>query len=76
MHVCAAGGQWERDHLLFRDFLRAHPAACLRYAEAKRASVRRWSDDGWAYTEAKTAVVLDILEQATDWAAATGRAPL
>jgi GrpB-like predicted nucleotidyltransferase (UPF0157 family) len=76
VHVCAAGGRWERDHLLFRDFLRAHPAACLRYAEAKRASVRRWSDDGWAYTEAKTAVVLDILEQAKDWAAATGRAPL
>jgi GrpB-like predicted nucleotidyltransferase (UPF0157 family) len=76
VHVCAAGGRWERDHLLFRDYLRAHPAACLRYAEAKRASVRRWSDDGWAYTEAKTAVVLDILEQAKDWAAATGRAPL
>ena len=67
--------RWEA-LLVFRDYLRAHPAACLRYAEAKRASVRRWSDDGWAYTEAKTAVVLDILEQAQDWAAATGRAAL
>src|SRR6266705_1767655 len=62
VHVCAAGGQWEHDHLLFRDYLRAHPAACLRYAEAKRAAVRRWGDDGWAYTEAKTGVILDILE--------------
>jgi GrpB-like predicted nucleotidyltransferase (UPF0157 family) len=68
VHVCAAGGQWERDHLLFRDYLRAHPAACLRYAEVKQASARRWSDDGWAYTEAKTGVILDILEQAEDWA--------
>jgi GrpB-like predicted nucleotidyltransferase (UPF0157 family) len=68
IHVCAAGSQWERDHLLFRDYLRADPAACRRYAEAKRANVGRWSDDGWAYTEAKTSVVLDILEQATDWA--------
>jgi GrpB-like predicted nucleotidyltransferase (UPF0157 family) len=76
VHVCAADGQWERDHLLFRDYLRATPAACLRYAEAKRASARRWSDDGWAYTEAKTGVVLDILEQAEDWAVATGWAPL
>ena len=75
VHVCAAGGQWERDHLLFRDYLRAHPAACLRYAEAKRASVRRWSDDGWAYTEAKTGVILDVLEQAEDWATATNWAP-
>jgi len=75
VHVCAAGGQWERDHLLFRDYLRAHPAACLRYAEAKRAGARRWSDDGWAYTEAKTGVILDILEQAEDWAVATAWPP-
>ncbi len=75
VHVCAAGSQWERDHLLFRDYLRAAPAACRRYAEAKRANIRRWSDDGWAYTEAKTGVVLDILEQATDWARATAWAP-
>lgn len=71
MHACAAGGQWEREHLLFGDYLRAHPAACLRYAEAKRARSRRWIDDGWAYIEAKTGVILDILEQAEDWAAAT-----
>jgi GrpB-like predicted nucleotidyltransferase (UPF0157 family) len=72
VHVCAAGSQWEHDHLLFRDYLRADPAACDRYAEAKRANVRRWKDDGWAYTEAKTGVVLDIMEQAGDWAVATG----
>ena len=35
VHVCPAGGQWERDHLLFRDYLRAHRAACPLYAEAK-----------------------------------------
>jgi GrpB-like predicted nucleotidyltransferase (UPF0157 family) len=75
VHVCAAASQWEHDHLLFRDYLRADPAACRRYAEAKRANARRWSDDGWAYTEAKTGVVLDILEQAADWAGATGWAP-
>lgn len=75
VHACAAGGQWEHDHLLFRDYLRAHPAACLRYAEAKQAAARRWSDDGWAYTEAKTGIILDILEQAEDWAVATGWAP-
>jgi GrpB-like predicted nucleotidyltransferase (UPF0157 family) len=75
VHVCAAGSQWERDHLLFRDYLRADPAACRRYAEAKQANIRRWSDDGWAYTEAKTSIVLDILEQATDWARVTDWAP-
>jgi GrpB-like predicted nucleotidyltransferase (UPF0157 family) len=75
VHVCAAGGQWERGHLLFRDYLRTHPAACRRYAETKRASVRHWSDDGWAYTEAKTGIISDILDQAEEWAVATGWAP-
>lgn len=72
VHVCTADGRWEREHLLFRDYLRVDTAACLRYGEVKRAIVERWSDDGWAYTEAKTGVVLDILEQAEQWAAATG----
>jgi GrpB-like predicted nucleotidyltransferase (UPF0157 family) len=75
VHVCAAGSQWERDHLLLRDYLRTDPAACHRYAEAKRANARRWSDDGWAYTEAKTGVILDTLERAAGWAEATGWAP-
>lgn len=75
VHVCAAGSQWEHDHLLFRDYLRTHPAACARYAEAKRVNASRWSDDGWAYTEAKTGVVTDILGQAAGWARATGWAP-
>ena len=72
VHVCAAGGQWEHDHLLFRDYLRAHPAAARRYAAVKRAAVRRWSDDSWAYTDAKSVVVLDLLDQAEAWAAAAG----
>ena len=76
VHICAAYGQWEHDHLLFRDYLRAHPAASFRYAEAKRAGARRWSDDGWAYTEAKTGIILDILEQAEEWAVATNWTPL
>jgi hypothetical protein len=43
---------------------------------AKQASARRWSDGGWAYTDAKTGVILDTLEQAEDWAEATRWAPL
>jgi GrpB-like predicted nucleotidyltransferase (UPF0157 family) len=62
---------WERDHLLFRDYLRAHPAARDAYAQAKFDSVRTWADDRFAYTEAKTGVILDILGAAEPWAAAT-----
>lgn len=60
-----------RQHRERRGYLQVDPAASRRYAEAKRANVRRWSDDGWGYTEAKTGVVLDIREQAANWARAT-----
>ncbi len=35
-HVCDVGSQWERDHLLFRDYLRSMPAARDTYDRAKR----------------------------------------
>jgi GrpB-like predicted nucleotidyltransferase (UPF0157 family) len=72
LHVCQAGGAWERDHLLFRDYLRAHPAACQRYLAGKRAAAATWRDDRFAYTEAKTGVILDILGEAETWARRTG----
>jgi GrpB-like predicted nucleotidyltransferase (UPF0157 family) len=72
VHVCAAGSTWEREHLLFRDYLRAHPATRDAYAEAKKAAARAWPDDRWAYTEAKTGTILDILDGAEKWAQRTG----
>jgi GrpB-like predicted nucleotidyltransferase (UPF0157 family) len=68
IHVCPAGSVWEREHLLFRDYLRATPAAREVYTEAKREASRVWSDDGWAYTDAKSEVILDILKEAERWA--------
>ena len=32
LHIRAAGSDWERDHLLFRDYLRAHPQTRDAYA--------------------------------------------
>jgi GrpB-like predicted nucleotidyltransferase (UPF0157 family) len=66
VHVCEAGSLWEAEHLEFRDFLRAHPEACARYAQAKRDAVTHWADDGFAYTDAKTGVILEILREARD----------
>lgn len=71
VHVCPAGSEWEREHLLFRDYLRAHPAACGIYADAKREASRVWADDGWAYTDAKSEVILNILTEAEAWALKT-----
>lgn len=68
IHVCASGSTWEREHLLFRDYLRTHVAARDRYAAAKRQAAARWADDGWAYTDAKSLVILSILREAEEWA--------
>ena len=72
VHVCAAGSPWERRHLLFRDYLRAHARARDEYLAAKREAARRWSDDRIAYTEAKGAVIRRLTADAEAWAAGAG----
>lgn len=67
VHVCAAGGWWEREHLLFRDYLRAHPQARDDYAVLKRAAAKTWRDDRIGYTEEKTALILNLLVAAEAW---------
>jgi GrpB-like predicted nucleotidyltransferase (UPF0157 family) len=71
VHVCQTGTGWERVHLLFRDYLRGDPDACAAYAEAKREAAVVWADDRIAYTDAKAAVILRILDAAEAWARAT-----
>jgi GrpB-like predicted nucleotidyltransferase (UPF0157 family) len=72
VHVCPAGSEWERRHLLFRDYLRASPTAREGYAKAKTEAAQRWHDDRVAYTEAKGGQILDILTDAERWAQQTG----
>jgi GrpB-like predicted nucleotidyltransferase (UPF0157 family) len=72
IHVCTGGGEWEREHLLFRDFLRADPNARAAYAELKRGLAERYRDDRLAYNEGKTGFVLDTLIEAREWAERTG----
>ena len=72
VHVCDAGGTWERAHLLFRDYLRADAATRDAYGDLKRSLAVRYRDDRVAYNEAKTAFILDALERAEEWARRTG----
>jgi GrpB-like predicted nucleotidyltransferase (UPF0157 family) len=75
VHVCAIGSGWERRHLLFRDYLRAHPDARRAYATVKMEAAERWRDDRIAYTEAKGAVIRSLIAQADQWAATSGWIP-
>ena len=62
IHVCRAASRWEREHLAFRDRLRADADARRRYADAKLQALTDFPDDRVGYTDSKTAVILDILE--------------
>jgi GrpB-like predicted nucleotidyltransferase (UPF0157 family) len=72
VHVCQQGSEWERVHLLFRDYLRSSADAREAYADAKREAARVWRNDRAAYTEAKSDVILGILDRAETWAVDTG----
>ncbi len=72
VHVCAQGGNWEREHLLLRDYLRTQPHALLSYGAAKQALAPRWREDSVAYGEAKSDVILETLKAAEEWAVSTG----
>jgi GrpB-like predicted nucleotidyltransferase (UPF0157 family) len=54
--------------LLFRDYLRAHPAAAAEYEAKKRTLAVRFRDDRHAYTRV-------IIRQADEWAQAQGWQP-
>ncbi len=72
VHVCQTGSEWERVHLLFRDYLRAHPHRAAAYAAVKSELAERHQDDGLEYTDAKGPFIEEQLRCAEEWAAQTG----
>jgi hypothetical protein len=50
---------------------RAEAAENHSYAGVKEEAAQVWSDDRIAYTEAKTGVILDLLDAAEAWATAS-----
>jgi GrpB-like predicted nucleotidyltransferase (UPF0157 family) len=65
VHVCQRDSEWERDHLVFRDRLRADRGLAAAYAELKRQLVREVGTDRFAYTDGKSAFIRDAIEDAS-----------
>ncbi|WP_218952100.1 GrpB family protein [Amycolatopsis anabasis] len=64
VHVCAAGSEWERRHLLFRDWLREHPKDREAYGRLKQElSARDWADMN-EYAEAKGPFIAEVTARA------------
>lgn len=72
VHVCTAGSDWERRHVLFRDWLRTDVTDRERYATAKRELASRDWKTMNHYADAKSAIIGEIMERAERWARATG----
>ena len=74
VHVREAGRLNQRYALLFRDYLRATPAAAAAYAAVKH-TLAAHVDDGDLYADLKDPVVDVVMAGAEAWAAATGWQP-
>ena len=70
----AANRANQRYALLFRDYLRAHPAAVEAYAELKRRLAAELRNVG-VYADVKDPACDLIIVAAEDWAEATGWEP-
>jgi GrpB-like predicted nucleotidyltransferase (UPF0157 family) len=75
VHVCQAGSTWERAHLLFRDYLHAHPARAAEYVALKRQLASSLGRDRAAYTRSKNPFIAETLQLAAPWAQEVGWRP-
>ena len=68
-HVVRYGDQVWRGHLLFRDYLRAHPTDREAYAALKQELALQYSaaEQRAVYTESKAPFIQGVLERARAW---------
>ena len=75
LHVRQAGRANQHYPLLFRDYLRATPAAVASYAAIKQAIGHLYAHNADAYYAVKDPVCDLIIDAAQRWAATTGYTP-
>jgi GrpB-like predicted nucleotidyltransferase (UPF0157 family) len=64
VHICAAGGEWEQRHLVFRDHLRRNDGDRALYEATKRRLAQHEWPTTQHYADAKTAVIDEIMVRA------------
>lgn len=65
LYVCPKDGKGYVEHILFRDYLRSHPAAREEYQKVKQRLAEAYRYDIDAYCDGKTAFVQPILKKAS-----------
>ena len=64
LSVTESDSEYWSHHILFRDYLRAHPDVAEEYMTLKQKLAELYPDDRYAYTEGKKGFVDKIYEQA------------
>ncbi len=64
LHLMKNGSEFLMRHILFRDYLRAHPETAMEYYELKKRLVEKYADKREVYTESKTGFIENIIEVA------------
>lgn len=67
IHALELDGEEWVNHILFRDYLRAHPDQARRYETLKRNLASRYAHDRETYTDSKAPFIKDILDKARVW---------
>lgn len=75
VRVCTVGSEWERRHLLFRDWLRHNDCDRELYGQLKLCLAQQDWPDMNAYADAKGQLIAEISERAETWARSTGWTP-
>lgn len=71
LHLMPTGSARLRDEIVFRDYLRAHPARAAEYGDVKRRLADEHTEDREAYTSAKADFVESVTAAAHAWRAAS-----
>ncbi|MFD1675780.1 GrpB family protein [Alicyclobacillus fodiniaquatilis] len=64
LHILPIEGFYQRNQILFRDYLRAHPAFVQGYGAIKRNLAKEYHSDSDGYTRAKTAFIQRVVDLA------------
>lgn len=75
VHLCTIGSDWERRHLLFRDYLRANPMVAHEYGALKMRLASKHRNDRIEYNDEKGPFIEAVARAAEDWATETDWQP-
>jgi len=75
VHICDAGSEWERRHLLLRDWLRQSGADRQAYGDLKLQLQKQDWESMDHYADAKSDLIAEIGARAEAWARSTGWRP-